>query len=94
MEISELILSHHFFDQDVRPPKKKKLNRRRSKRLKHRTVMVVGNGKTVPSNSADSWIRSKGYRGVLRNRNKCWYDNGSGQCCETGGMCRCPHYVS
>lgn len=38
MEISELI--SFFFDQDVRPTKKK-LNGRRPKRLKHRTVMVV-----------------------------------------------------
>jgi hypothetical protein len=41
MEISELILSHHFFRSRCAPTKKKKLNRRRLKRLKHWTMMVV-----------------------------------------------------
>jgi hypothetical protein len=59
MEISELIFSHHFSINDVRPPKKK-TNRRRPERLKHHRTDSDGgdggNGKTVPSNSADSWI--------------------------------------
>jgi hypothetical protein len=61
MEISESIPPSFFSIKMC--AHKKKLSRRRPTRLKHMTSDGGGvNGKTVPSNSADSWVRSKGYK--------------------------------
>ncbi len=53
---------HHFLDQDVRPQKKTQPPTADETETYDSDGGGGGNGKTVPSNSADSWVRSKGYK--------------------------------
>lgn len=61
--------------------------------------MVVVNGKTVPGNSADSWVsKIKGIQTLCGCAEKIGINVGMiivlDSAAKTGGMCRCPHYVS